>query len=209
MGKFKDQREQFSIESSQFTMPPSAATCHSEFAFPRILRYILKIFLFISFLLSLLEQVSVKISRIYPSSTDVPLPAYTTAGSAGMDICAAVEQDVVIAPGETVLIPSGFSIELPLGFEAQVRPRSGLAIKYNIGILNSPGTIDSDYRGEVKIIMTNFGREPFTVKRGDRIAQMVIHRYARADWDEVEQLGETTRGEGGFGHTDLSTATKA
>ncbi len=125
-----------------------------------------------------------------------------------MDICAAVERDAVIAPGKTELIPSGFSIELPVGFEAQVRPRSGLAAKHNIGILNSPGTIDSDYRGEVKIILANFGAEPFTVRRGDRIAQLVIHRYARVEWEEVERLADTVRGGGGFGHTGIMTTTK-
>lgn len=149
----------------------------------------------------MLEQITVKISRVNPHGADLPLPHYATEGSAGMDVCAAVEGEVVIAPGETTLIPSGFSIELPVGFEAQIRPRSGLAAKYGIGILNSPGTIDSDYRGEVKIILTNFGNKPFTVRRGDRIAQMVIHRYARVDWQEVAELNSTKRGKGGFGHT--------
>jgi dUTP pyrophosphatase len=149
----------------------------------------------------LLEQITVKISRVNRAAADVPLPHYATEGSAGLDICAAVDAELVIAPGETALIPTGFSLELPLGFEAQVRPRSGLAAKHGIGILNSPGTIDSDYRGEVKIILTNFGREPFTVRRGDRIAQMVIHRYARVEWQEVAELSSTKRGEGGFGHT--------
>jgi len=122
-----------------------------------------------------------------------------------MDLLAAVESDVSINPAETVLVPTGISVELPEGFEAQVRPRSGLAIKHQIGILNSPGTIDSDYRGEVKIILTNFGKQPFVVRRGDRIAQMVIHRYARVEWEEVESLDETARGEGGFGHTGVSS----
>lgn len=125
-----------------------------------------------------------------------------------MDICAAVDGEVIIQPGATALVPSGFSIELPLGFEAQVRPRSGLAVKHSVGILNSPGTIDSDYRGEVKIILTNFGKEPFMVRRGDRIAQMVIHRHARVEWKEVEQLADTVRGGGGFGHTGIATSTK-
>ncbi len=138
----------------------------------------------------------------------MPLPAYATEGSAGMDVCAAIEKDVNIVPGETGLIPSGFSIELPIGYEAQVRPRSGLAIKYHVGILNSPGTIDSDYRGEIKIILKNFGKETFTVHPGDRIAQLVVHRYVRVDWGEVNQLNETERGEGGLGHTGLSTEKK-
>jgi dUTP pyrophosphatase len=123
-----------------------------------------------------------------------------------MDLFAGIEPDVTIQPGETVLIPTGISIQLPEGFEAQVRPRSGLAIKHQIGILNSPGTIDSDYRGEVKIVLTNFGKEPFVVRRGDRIAQMVIHRYARVEWEEVPALEETVRGGGGFGHTGVSSS---
>jgi dUTP pyrophosphatase len=122
-----------------------------------------------------------------------------------MDLVAAVESDVSINSAETVLIPTGISVQLPEGFEAQVRPRSGLAIKHQMGILNSPGTIDSDYRGEVKVILTNFGKQPFVVRRGDRIAQMVIHRYARVEWEEVESLDETARGGGGFGHTGVSS----
>jgi dUTP pyrophosphatase len=123
-----------------------------------------------------------------------------------MDICAAVEQDVVIKSGETVLIPTGFAIELPPGVEGQVRPRSGLAIKHNVGLLNSPGTIDSDYRGEIRIILTNFGKGDFVVRRGDRVAQLVICRYVRIEWDEVDQLENTKRGEGGFGHTGVNSS---
>lgn len=120
-----------------------------------------------------------------------------------MDICASVDQDVIIKPGETVLVPSGFSIELPLGYEGQIRPRSGLATNHRIGVLNSPGTIDSDYRGEVRIILTNFGKEDFVVRRGDRIAQLVINRYVRVEWEEVAKLEDTGRGEGGFGHSGV------
>jgi dUTP pyrophosphatase len=120
-----------------------------------------------------------------------------------MDVCAAVQSDLTIAPGETVLVPTGFRIELPPGHEAQVRPRSGLAAKHSVGVLNSPGTIDSDYRGEVKVILTNFGREPFTIRRGDRIAQMVVARYERVRWEEVSALDDTARGDGGFGHTGV------
>lgn len=120
-----------------------------------------------------------------------------------MDICADVSADVVIPPGQSALVPAGFSIELPPGHEAQIRPRSGLAVKHSIGILNSPGTIDSDYRGEVKVILTNFGSEPFTVRRGDRIAQMVVGRYERVAWKESNGLDETPRGAGGFGHTGM------
>lgn len=152
------------------------------------------------------EHIKVRISRVGQGGGDLPLPTYATEGSAGMDLLAAVESDVSINPAETVLVPTGISVQLPEGFEAQVRPRSGLAIKYQIGILNSPGTIDSDYRGEVKIILTNFGKQPFVVRRGDRIAQMVIHRYARVEWEEVESLDETARGGGGFGHTGVSSS---
>jgi dUTP pyrophosphatase len=152
-----------------------------------------------------LEHINVKIARINDAGDDLPLPQYATEGSAGMDLCAAVVEDVVLKPSEAALIPTGFSIELPAGYEAQVRPRSGLAIKHRIGILNSPGTVDSDYRGEVKVMLTNFGSEPFTVRRGDRVAQMIIHRYARVEWQEEETLSDTLRGEGGFGHTGLSS----
>jgi dUTP pyrophosphatase len=122
-----------------------------------------------------------------------------------MDMFAAVDTEVTIHPSETVLVPTGVSIELPAGFEAQVRPRSGLAVNHQIGILNSPGTIDSDYRGEVKIVLTNFGKQPFIVRRGDRIAQMVVHRYTRVEWEEVKSLEVTARGGGGFGHTGVSS----
>ena len=118
-----------------------------------------------------------------------------------MDIHAAVENEVRIKPGETVLIPGGFQIEVPPGYEAQVRPRSGLAINHGIGVLNSPGTIDSDYRGEVKVILTNFGKEDFVVRRGDRVAQLVIAPVVRAQWEEVSSVQQTERGAGGFGHT--------
>jgi dUTP pyrophosphatase len=147
-----------------------------------------------------MKNVVVKIMRTNPEQTDLPLPSYATEGSAGMDVCADVKE-VDIPPGETVLIPAGFSMELPQGFEAQIRPRSGLAMKHQIGILNAPGTIDSDYRGEVKIILTNFGKRPFVVRRGDRIAQMVIARYSRVTWKETDTLNESQRGAGGFGHS--------
>lgn len=122
-----------------------------------------------------------------------------------MDLFAAVETEMTIRPAETVLVPTGYSIQLAEGFEAQVRPRSGLAIKHQIGILNSPGTIDSDYRGEIKVVLSNFGKEPFVVRRGDRIAQMIVQRYARVEWEEVRTLDETARGGGGFGHTGISS----
>ena len=149
------------------------------------------------------KSLPARISRIHPEQTDIPLPAYATDGSAGMDICAAVDQELEIKPGETLLIPTGFIIELPYGYEAQIRPRSGLAIKHRIGILNSPGTIDSDYRGEVKIIFTNFGSSPFIIHRGDRIAQMVVAAVEHVEWTESPSLETSVRNDGGFGHTGV------
>ena len=134
---------------------------------------------------------------------DLPLPAYETSGSAGMDVGAAIDQEVVIAPGERVLIPTGFAVAIPCGFEIQVRPRSGLAIKHGITIINSPGTIDSDYRGEIQIGLINLGREKFTVKRGDRIAQLVLAPVVTICWQPVEYLDKTERADGGFGHTGI------
>ncbi len=147
------------------------------------------------------NNVHVQICRVNGVSTDIPLPAYATEHAAGMDICAAVEGEFLLKAGETALVPTGFAIALPVGLEAQVRPRSGLAIKHRIGILNSPGTIDADYRGEVKIVLTNFGTEDFCIRRGDRIAQLVIAPHSRAEWEETNSLDETKRGSGGFGHT--------
>ncbi len=134
---------------------------------------------------------------------DVPLPQYMSEHAAGMDVCAACEADVTIAPGEIRLIPCGFYMAVPVGFEAQVRPRSGLALKHGIFLPNSPGTIDADYRGEVCVIMGNAGKEAFVVKRQMRIAQMVIASVTRAGVEVVEQLDDTQRGEGGFGHTGV------
>ena len=124
-----------------------------------------------------------------------------TEHSVGMDICAAVKTEIVLMPGERALVPTGIAIALPPGFEAQIRPRSGLAIKYGIGMLNSPGTIDPDYRGEIKVILINLGDKPFKIKRGDRIAQMVVSKISYAKVKEVQELTPTSRGEGGFGHT--------
>ena len=132
---------------------------------------------------------------------DVPLPAYMTEHAAGMDVCAACQQDVQVEPGQTVTVPCGFYMALPVGFEAQVRPRSGLAAKHGITIPNAPGTIDADYRGEVKVILANRGDETFVVCRGMRIAQMVVAPVTRAALTVVTALEETARGEGGFGHT--------
>lgn len=138
----------------------------------------------------------VEIRRL-PNSEGLPLPAYETAGAAGMDLRAA--EAMTLKPGARCLMPTGLSIALPQGFEAQVRPRSGLAVKHGITVLNSPGTIDSDYRGEVKVPLINHGQEDFIIARGDRIAQMVIAPVTRIGWAEVEVLDDTARGAGGFG----------
>lgn len=130
-----------------------------------------------------------------------PLPAYATVGSAGLDLRAHLEEFKVLQPGERVLVPTGLSLALPEGFEAQVRPRSGLALKHGITVLNSPGTVDADYRGDVGVILINLGAEPFTIAPGDRIAQLVLAAYAQVEWAPVEVLPETERGAGGFGHT--------
>ena len=137
------------------------------------------------------------------------LPSYATADSAGLDLLAAVEADVVLGPGERKLIPSGLAIALPRGYEAQVRPRSGLALKHGITVLNAPGTIDADYRGEVGVILVNLGQAPFTVSRGARIAQLVVAAYARVAWRDSDELDESARGGGGFGSTDRADAPSA
>ena len=148
------------------------------------------------------ETVTARILRL-PHAEDLLLPAYETLGSAGMELRAAVPEDqpMTLAPGARALVPTGLKIALEPGFEAQVRPRSGLALKHGITCLNSPGTIDSDYRGEVGVILINHGEEPFVIRRGERIAQMVIARHERVQWSEVKSLDETERGEGGFGST--------
>lgn len=144
----------------------------------------------------------IKILRLRPDAdSDIPLPRYMTVQSAGMDLCAAITQDLVLKKGDRALIPTGFAIALPTGFEAQIRPRSGLAVKHGIGLINSPGTIDADYRGEIKIAVINLGPEPYTFQRGDRIAQMVIKKVYVAQLDIVTELDETERHTGGFGHT--------
>ncbi len=130
-----------------------------------------------------------------------PLPSYETQQSAGMDLRADLQQSVLLKPLQRALVPTGLYIELPVGFEAQVRPRSGLANKFGITVLNSPGTIDADYRGEIKVILVNLSEEEFEIKHGDRIAQMIISRHEKAEWLQVESLSDTERGSGGFGHT--------
>jgi dUTP pyrophosphatase len=143
---------------------------------------------------------AIRLQRL-PHGEGLPLPARATAGAAGLDLAAAVEGPVTLAPGERKLIPTGFVWEIPEGFEGQVRPRSGLAIRHGLTLLNSPGTVDSDYRGEVCVVLCNLGREPFTVERGARIAQMVIAPVASFAAEESPEVAETTRGAGGFGHT--------
>lgn len=132
---------------------------------------------------------------------NILLPKYMTEHAAGMDVCAACDQTIVIKPGERFLVPSGFSIALPEGYEAQIRPRSGLAIKQGVTCLNSPGTIDADYRGEIKVILINLGQEDFKIERGDRIAQMVIHKVEKVEWITEGELSQTSRNSGGFGST--------
>lgn len=131
------------------------------------------------------------------------LPKYATAGSAGMDLRANIDNPITLAPGERVLIPTGLHIALPVGYESQIRPRSGLAIKHGITCLNTPGTIDSDYRGDIGVELINHGHEPFTINDGERIAQMVIAKYEQAEWVVTEELDETERGDGGYGHTGV------
>jgi dUTP pyrophosphatase len=148
----------------------------------------------------IIEKIQVSIQRL-PGTDDLPLPSYMTAQAAGMDLTAAVEAEVTIPPGERNLIPTGVSVAIPEGYEAEVRPRSGLALHHGVTLVNAPGTIDADYRGEVGIILINHGQKPFIVRRGDRIAQMVVHRVCRVRWKACVALNPTTRGDGGFGHT--------
>ena len=144
----------------------------------------------------------IKIVRLRPDTdSDIPLPRYMASQSAGMDLCAVIKEDLILNKGELTLIPTGFAIALPDGFEAQIRPRSGLAIKHGIGLINSPGTIDTDYRGEIKIAVINLGAKPYTFRRTDRIAQMIIKKVYFARLEIVEELDETKRNTGGFGHT--------
>ncbi len=149
-----------------------------------------------------MKTIEIKVQRL-AGNDDLPLPKYMTSGSSGMDLFAAVDETVTIQPKEFDIIPLGIKISLPEGFEAQIRTRSGLAAKHGIGLLNSPGTIDSDYRGEIKVILFNFSNKPFIVNRGDRIAQMIIAQVVKANLLECDQLDDTERSEGGFGHTGI------
>ena len=139
------------------------------------------------------------------NSSKHPLPQYQTDQAAGMDLTANIDGPITLQPLERALVPTGLSIALPAGYEAQVRPRSGLALKHGISLVNTPGTIDADYRGEIGVIVINLGNEPFIINDGERIAQMVINRYEQATWEVVETLDQTTRGSGGFGHTGQAT----
>ena len=142
----------------------------------------------------------VRVMRL-PSGRDLPAPEQATAHSAGFDLRACVATDTIVAAGERVLVPTGIALAIPEGYEAQIRPRSGLALKHGVTLLNAPGTIDADYRGEVAVIVINHGAEPFVVRRGDRIAQLVVARVPEIAFEESETLPETARGAGGFGHT--------
>ena len=141
--------------------------------------------------------------RRLPGSEDLALPEYETEGASGLDLRAAVREPLTLHPGDIRLVPTGLPVSIPRGYEGQIRPRSGLALRYGIGMANSPGTIDSDYRGEIGLIVVNWGREPFVIKRGDRIAQMVIAAVSRAEVVEVKTLESTSRGDGGFGHSGM------
>jgi dUTP pyrophosphatase len=147
---------------------------------------------------------TIKIRRLRPQhDIDIPLPQYMTPQSSGMDICAAIDTPCTIDPGEILMVPSGLAMAIPSGFEVQIRPRSGLAVRHGIGLINSPGTIDADYRGEVMIPLINLGKKPFRLHRGDRVAQMIVQKVYQAKFDLVETLDETDRNTGGFGHTGL------
>ncbi|MBI1319029.1 MAG: dUTP diphosphatase [Candidatus Hydrogenedens sp.] len=149
-----------------------------------------------------MSGVVVRVTRV-AGAEDLPLPAYETAHAAGMDLRAAVTEEITVAPGERALIPTGLCIALPPGTEAQVRPRSGIALRNGISMVNTPGTIDADYRGEIKVILINHGQEPFVIARGDRVAQLVVAPVLRVEWEEAESLDDTARGAGGFGHTGV------
>ncbi|MFC1734502.1 dUTP diphosphatase [Candidatus Hydrogenedentota bacterium] len=151
----------------------------------------------------MIDNIQVLVQRL-PHSEGLPLPEYKSEHAAGMDVCAALDGPLEVQPGERALLPTGLKVAIPPGFEIQVRPRSGLALKQGLAVLNSPGTIDADYRGEIKIILANLGQESVTLSRGDRVAQLVMCRAPAIDWREVEALDDTLRAEGGFGHTGVN-----
>ena len=148
------------------------------------------------------DHVTLRVKRL-DGNEDMALPSYETDGASGLDLRAAVDGELTLHPGEIRLVPTGLAISLPLGYEAQIRPRSGLALKQGVGMVNTPGTIDSDYRGEIGLVLINWGKSPFVIKRGDRIAQMVVTRVSRAQVLEVDRLETTERGVGGFGHSGV------
>ena len=150
-----------------------------------------------------MNRVDVRVQRV-EEGRDLPLPRYQTDGSAGLDLRARVDGELQLSPGERALVPTGLRMAIPVGWEGQVRPRSGLAIRHGVTLVNAPGTVDSDYRGEICVLLINLGDEPFTVKRGDRIAQIVVQAVARAELTEVDELPTTERGSGGFGHSGRS-----
>ncbi|MBX3455215.1 dUTP diphosphatase [Ferrovibrio sp.] len=149
-----------------------------------------------------MSMIDLPVKRL-PHAEGLTLPAYATAESAGLDLQAAIAEPIVLQPGQRKLVPTGLAIALPAGFEAQVRPRSGLALKHGITVLNAPGTIDADYRGEIGVVLINHGDQPFTINRGERIAQMVVASYSQVRWQAVEELTDTQRGAGGFGSTGV------
>jgi dUTP pyrophosphatase len=153
-----------------------------------------------------MQQVVIAVQRVRATADPLPLPRYMTQGAAGMDLLADVDEPLEVPAGGRILVPTGIAIELPDGFEAQVRPRSGMALRHGVTLLNSPGTIDADYRGEIKVILINHGEQPFRIERGDRIAQMIIAPVVRGDLRESTSLTESSRGSGGFGHTDAGDA---
>jgi dUTP pyrophosphatase len=150
-----------------------------------------------------MDAVVIAVKRLRPAADPLPLPRYMTPGAAGMDLLADVSDPVELPPGGRALVPTGLAVEIPPGFEAQIRPRSGLALRHGVTLLNSPGTIDSDYRGEIMVLLINLGSEPYLVRRGERIAQMIVAPVTRAELREAESLSDSRRGAGGFGHTDV------
>jgi dUTP pyrophosphatase len=147
------------------------------------------------------EVIKIEIARVGAHNHDIPLPRYMTPDAAGLDLHAAVTHDVILCPGQRTLVPTGFALAIPPGYEAQIRPRSGLALTHGVTLLNTPGTIDADFRGEVGLVLINHGEKPFLISRGDRLAQMVLNRVFRAEFEERETLESTVRDSGGFGHT--------
>jgi dUTP pyrophosphatase len=158
---------------------------------------------------ALVKEIQIPIKRVRRDDAPALLPAYMTEGAAGMDLCADIPQDLSLAPMQRTLIPTGIAIALPFGFEGQIRPRSGLALKEGLTLVNSPGTIDADYRGEIQLVVINLGAEPLVIRPQQRVAQMVIQRVVRAQWQEVEELPRSDREAGGFGHTDAIRKTDA